>query len=94
MNPGTIRGNHYHTDRKEMLYIQHEDSFEFFWALADSEEISREVIKGSGAVLIEIPADVAHTIKNTGSKPISLTASSDEYFDPDFKGIRRRILVS
>ncbi|NQT23914.1 WxcM-like domain-containing protein [candidate division KSB1 bacterium] len=94
IEPGAIRGNHYHTDRKELLIIIHSDEFQFAWQEKGQADIQIETFTGSGAVTIEISPGAIHAIKNTGQKSMTLIACSDGEFDPEYKDTIRRTILS
>jgi dTDP-4-dehydrorhamnose 3,5-epimerase-like enzyme len=80
ISSGSIRGNHYHHQTKEMLIITYSDIWTLAWAGKDSTEISKKEFKGSGAVLIKIDEEVAHSVKNNGSKDLEIIALSNRVF--------------
>lgn len=65
IRPGSIRGNHYHYQSKEMLIILYSDIWTLAWAKKDSEEIFNKEFTGSGSVLIKVNEGIAHSVKNT-----------------------------
>lgn len=94
IEPGAIRGNHYHTDRKELLIVIHSDRFRFVWQEKNQDNVHTETFAGSGAVAIEISPGAIHAIKNTGQQSMTLIACSDGPFDQEYKDTgRRRILT-
>lgn len=92
--PGCIRGNHVHTGRKEVLFLQFETECQFAWALRDSDQVNIQTFTKPGGVMIQIMPEVVHTIKNTGSEPVILLACSDGAFDPEYKDTERRIILT
>jgi len=82
----SIRGNHYHHKSKEMLIITYSDIWTLAWAKKDSAEISKKEFIGSGAVLIKINEEIAHSVKNNGNKDLEIIAFSNRISskeDPD-----------
>jgi oxalate decarboxylase/phosphoglucose isomerase-like protein (cupin superfamily) len=77
IQPGAIRGNHYHIDQKEILVVLFKDSWQFGWGASDSDNIKTRDFNGAGAVLIEISPQVAHAVSNTGDKPMTIVAVYD-----------------
>jgi dTDP-4-dehydrorhamnose 3,5-epimerase-like enzyme len=83
ISPGSIRGNHYHHQTKEMLIISYSDTWTLAWAEKDSVEISKKEFKGSGAVLIKINEEMAHSVKNIGDKDLEIIALSNRIFSKE-----------
>ena len=83
ISPGSIRGNHYHHQTKEILIITYSDTWTLAWAEKDSVEISKKEFKGSGAVLIKINEEMAHSVKNIGDKDLEIIALSNRIFSKE-----------
>jgi dTDP-4-dehydrorhamnose 3,5-epimerase-like enzyme len=81
--PGSIRGNHYHHQSKEMLIVTYSDTWTFAWAKKDSDEISKKEFTGSGAVLIKVNEGVVHSVKNNGDKELEIIALSNRIFSKE-----------
>ena len=69
--PGQVRGNHLHPTRWEWLHLIH-GTGAFRWEPEPGEIQEREV--SGPRLLIRIPAGVAHSLRNSGQKPIYLLA--------------------
>ena len=79
--PGIVRGNHYHTRKKEK-----------FWAIEGKAKISlrnREnnkvkeyYISGDKPRVIDIPTNWTHNIKNVGKSELKLLIWINEIFNP------------
>ena len=74
---GSIRGNHYHHQSKEMLIITYSDTWTLAWKEKDSAEISEKDFTGSGTVLIKVKERVVHSVKNTGDRDLEIIALSN-----------------
>ena len=74
MNPGAVRGNHYHKIYREWLFV-FGGEYEFCWV--SDGNIKRRSISKDEVYTIEIPPGVPHVIKNTGENIIYLTAYQD-----------------
>ena len=81
--PGSIRGNHYHHQSKEMLIISYLDTWTLAWAKKDSDEISKKEFTGSGAVLVKVNEGVVHSVKNNGNKDLEIIALSNRIFSKE-----------
>jgi len=91
--PGSIRGNHYHHQSKEMLIIGYLDTWTLAWAKKDSDEISKKEFTESGAVLVKINEGVVHSVKNNGDKELEIIALSNRIFSKENPDTISRILL-
>ena len=73
MQPGCIRGNHYHTHATEWLLI-FGGAASFYWRSREDDTIHEEEIKGKAPLLFEIPPGVEHAILNRSENEIFLMA--------------------
>lgn len=80
IRPNSIRGNHFHDQRKEILIVVYLDRWTLAWAQKDSSETTEKIFKESGAVLIKINSEVAHTVKNDGKKDLDIISLSNRMF--------------
>ena len=92
--PGSIRGNHYHHQSKEMLIIGYLDTWTLAWAKDESDEISKKEFTGSGAVLIKVNEGVGHSVKNNGDKDLEIIALSNRTFSKDNPDTFSKILLT
>jgi UDP-2-acetamido-2,6-beta-L-arabino-hexul-4-ose reductase len=91
--PGTIRGNHYHVDKKEILLILNSDNCTIGWDTGDGTEIQKAEYQEEAAVLLEIEPGSSHAIKNTGNKLVTIFAFSNKRFDPESPDTHRRVVL-
>lgn len=91
--PDTCRGNHYHTQSKEILIIAYSDTWTLAWAQKDSAEISQKKFTGTGAALIRVNEGIAHTVKNTGKTDLDIIALSNRIFSKENPDTFTRILL-
>lgn len=87
--PNAIRGNHYHQQRKEALIVLYEDQWLFAWQEANAEASQQHIFTGQGAVLITLPANTVHALKNIGQH--NLTAIS--YSNLDLMDTVRKVIL-
>ncbi len=90
VDPGAVRGNHYHIDRKEMLFVYFSSAWKLAWRTLASDTIETRDFSGQGAVIIHIDANVVHAIKNTGKQTLHLVSCSNaraEASDTDWQNI-------
>ena len=93
ISPGSIRGNHYHHQTKEMLIITYSDRWTLAWSEKDSTEVFKRKFAGSGAVLIKINEKTAHSVKNNGDKDLEIIALSNRIFPKENRDIFYRDLL-
>jgi len=93
IHPNSIRGNHFHDQRKEILIIAYSEIWTLAWAQKDSSETRQKSFKGSGAVLIKINSGIAHTVKNDGKKDLEIISLSDRIFSKEKPDTFSRILM-
>jgi dTDP-4-dehydrorhamnose 3,5-epimerase-like enzyme len=93
IRPNSIRGNHFHDQRKEILIIAYSDRWTLAWAKKESSETTQKSFKGSGAVLIKIDSEIAHTVKNDGKKDLEIISLSDRIFSKEAPDTFSKILM-
>lgn len=71
IRPGAVRGNHFHTERHELLAVLYSDRWTLFW-----DEGSR-TFDGSGAVLVAIDPLCAHAVRNDGAADLQIFVLGD-----------------
>lgn len=77
MEPGSVRGNHYHPQVKECILLADQDSWRLAWRPHKAVSTITREYKGKGAVIIKIDAGVARVIKNIGNEPLHLVSCSN-----------------
>jgi len=78
--PGVIRGNHYHTRKKErFLVIEGKAKI----SLRKNNEIKEYYVSGDTPEIIDMPINWTHNIKNIGQNELKLLIWMDEVFNPD-----------
>ena len=77
IEPGKVRGNHYHQGRKEIITLIFHSAWKLAWRSLDTGSVITREFNGMGAVVIQIDPEVVHAIKNTGNSPLHLVACSD-----------------
>jgi dTDP-4-dehydrorhamnose 3,5-epimerase-like enzyme len=89
----SIRGNHYHLERNEILVITYSDDWTFYWSDKDAQEVTLRNYRGNGSVLIKIDPGVAHAVKNTGKSVLQVISLSDTEFDERAPDTFRKMLT-
>ncbi len=77
INPGTVRGNHAHAKRREVILALFEDELTVAWRAPSVSHPESRTLRGGDAVEIAIEANVFHAIKNTGSDVINIVSCSN-----------------
>jgi len=84
INPGQVRGNHYHARTSELL-LMFSGTGAFYWE--EGGAVRESAIGGAGApVVIRIPPGKRHAFRNTGVDVVYLLAvrdGGDDHADPD-----------
>lgn len=81
IEPGHIRGNHYHLKRTEWFFILKGEGRLY---LKDLKSNRKKIIKVSEKLkrTIEIPPFVAHALKNTGRETLYLVSAQNDVYYP------------
>lgn len=78
IEPGQIRGNHYHKDQREWMIVFGGQAI-FAWR--DGEKVVQKEIMDSDFLLFELEPGIGHAIKNISDKIIYLVAASNAVHD-------------
>ena len=81
IEPGAVRGNHYHVVRQELLVIMATDRWSLHWDEGAGTTAQRQDFTGSGAVLVTVPSGVSHAIRNDGAVPMQIIGLTDGPYD-------------
>lgn len=71
IRPAAVRGNHFHTRRRELLVVMYTDRWTLAW------DDGQRAFEGSGAVLIEIDPLTAHAVRNDGCVDLQVVSLGD-----------------
>ena len=77
INPGAVRGNHAHAKRREVILAIFKDEITFAWRMPFVRSPESRILRGVGAVEIEIQESIFHAIKNTGNSVINVISCSN-----------------
>ncbi|MFH1486504.1 MAG: WxcM-like domain-containing protein [Chloroflexota bacterium] len=90
--PGSVRGNHYHTIRRESICIL---SGTFLCVAVDNATEERlELTAGPERNLcLTVPRNVGHALKNIGQDKGYLLCYSDKPFNPDNPDTVRKVVL-
>lgn len=82
IEPGAVRGNHYHALRREVLVITAVDRWSLHWDEGAGTPARQREFSGPGAVLVTVPDGVSHAIRNDGAVPMQIIGLADGPYDP------------
>lgn len=81
IEPGAVRGNHYHAARREMLVIMAGDRWSLHWDEGAGTAVRQREFTGPGVVLVTVPTGMSHAIRNDGAVPMQMIGLSDGPYD-------------
>jgi dTDP-4-dehydrorhamnose 3,5-epimerase-like enzyme len=82
MVPGAVRGNHYHTRRREAIVVLNESPWSLYWDEGEGTTVEQLSFEGEGATLILVSPGASHALRNDGESEMSIVAFSSEEYDP------------
>lgn len=82
VRPGSVRGNHYHAMKTEVITVVYTDAWSFYWDSGEGTEVQRRQFTGTGAVAVAVPLHWSHAVKNDGRTDLWLFNASDLAFVP------------
>lgn len=80
--PGIIRGNHYHTRKKEIFCVI-EGEAKIRQRNRETNEIEEKIVSGNAPELVEMKLNWTHNIQNIGKNEMKLLIWTNEVFDPN-----------
>jgi oxalate decarboxylase/phosphoglucose isomerase-like protein (cupin superfamily) len=81
IRPGSVRGNHYHAHRGELITVIFQDAWSLHWDTGEGTRPRHRGFEGSGAVSFAPPLNWSHAVRNDGRTDLMLVASSDAPYD-------------
>jgi dTDP-4-dehydrorhamnose 3,5-epimerase-like enzyme len=82
IEPGCVRGNHYHRGRKETMFVYYDGDWVLAWRRPGAKDISVQEFSDRGGVIVEIAPEIVHAVKNKGVNTIHLLSCSDASYTP------------
>jgi len=79
--PGAVRGNHYHTRKKEVFCLI-EGEAKIRQRNRETNEIEEKIVSGNTPELVEMKLNWTHNIQNIGNKKMKLLVWVNEIFNP------------
>jgi UDP-2-acetamido-2,6-beta-L-arabino-hexul-4-ose reductase len=80
--PGIVRGNHYHSRKKEKFCVI-EGSAKITLKNRETDEVITFSVSEKKPEVINIPPNWSHNIENTGENDMKLLAWANETYDPN-----------
>jgi len=82
LKPGVVRGNHFHEYQNEVICVfgSRAKVAAVDNTTGDREE---EIIEEDRAVMLKIPKNISHAIKNIGNSILYLLCYSDQKYQPE-----------
>lgn len=80
--PGVVRGNHYHTRKKEIFCVV-EGTAKIKQRNTKTNEIEEKIVSGNEPELVEMKLNWTHNIQNIRDNEMKLLIWISEVFDPN-----------
>lgn len=77
IEPGAIRGNHYHAVRHEILVVIAADRWSLHWDEGVGTPVKQRQFKGPGTVVVTVPTGMSHAIRNDGAMSMQMMGLTD-----------------
>lgn len=77
IRPGAIRGNHFHTERREVLVVMYAGRWTLLWDEGEGTAVQSRAYEGSGAVVLEADPLCAHAVRNDGAFDLHIVSLGD-----------------
>jgi oxalate decarboxylase/phosphoglucose isomerase-like protein (cupin superfamily) len=92
LDPGCVRGNHFHRLKREILIVDHAGEWTLFWDRGPEEEPRERRFKRAGVVAVLVPPGCAHAIENRGGGTMRIVAISDRPYDEHAPDVDQRVV--
>lgn len=83
IEPGAVRGNHFHLVRREVLVVIAAGPWSLHWDEGADTPVRQRSFDKPGAVVVTVPIGMSHAIRNDGAVPIQMVGMTDGPYDPD-----------
>ena len=93
IKPGAVRGNHYHAQGTEYLIVLCGPCKASFFDRQTGESWEA-VLTDNLPLLIEIPPNIVHAFKNTGTQDIMILCYESPAGTPDAQDTHRHVILS
>ncbi|MEU6141749.1 hypothetical protein ABZ848_15465 [Streptomyces sp. NPDC047081] len=93
IEPGAVRGNHFHAERREVLVIMAADRWSLHWDEGAGTPVRQRHFDGPGTVLVSVPIGMSHAVRNDGVITMRMLGLTDGPYDPDNPDAHHRVVV-
>ncbi len=91
LRKNVVRGNHFHKEKKEVMFVIYDGKWTFAWEV--SGEIMRKRFEGKSSLLILIPENVVHAVRNDGENLLQVLSISNKPYTADAPDTFSRIIL-
>jgi hypothetical protein len=83
IEPGAVRGNHFHAVRRELLVIMAADRWSLHWDEGEGTPVQQRSFGGLGAVVVTVPIGMSHAVRNDGAVAMGMVGLTDGPYDAE-----------
>ncbi|WP_405996673.1 hypothetical protein [Streptomyces sp. NBC_00829] len=94
IEPGAVRGNHFHAVRRELLVVMAADCWSLHWDEGAGTPVQQRSFDGPGTVLVTVPTGMSHAIRNDGAVAVQMIGLTDGPYDADDPDAHPRVVVA
>lgn len=80
--PGAVRGNHYHSKRRQAIMALPGVKWSLHWDDGEGSAAQHRGFDGSGSVLVLLPTGSSIAVRNDGEDDLWIVTISSEPYDP------------
>jgi oxalate decarboxylase/phosphoglucose isomerase-like protein (cupin superfamily) len=92
IEPGHVRGDHFHLERREMILVLPHDRWTLYWDEGEGTPPHSRAFLDASATAVLISPSCAHAVENDGARAMWIVAVSDGAYDPDAPDAHRRVV--
>ncbi|MDX6309828.1 MAG: hypothetical protein QOI06_2874 [Nocardioidaceae bacterium] len=81
IQPGKVRGNHYHMRRGELIAVVYTDDVSVHWDTGSGTDPLSRKFTGSGCVSFAPPNGWSHAVRNDGRSIVWIFVASDQPYE-------------
>jgi dTDP-4-dehydrorhamnose 3,5-epimerase-like enzyme len=93
IEPGSVRGNHYHRQRRELLVVMAGDRWSLHWDTGADTPVQRRDFDRPGVAMITVPIGLSHAVRNDGAAVLRVIGLTDGPYDPECPDAFPRVVV-
>ncbi len=93
IEPGAVRGNHFHAVRREVLVVMAEDRWSLHWDEGVGTPVQERGFPGPSTVLVIVPTGMSHALRNDGAVAMRMLGVTDGPYDADNPDAFPRVVV-